>query len=137
MNGAPSTTLLHKFARYFVTGGLAAIVDAGGFALLLWADLTIWLAATVSFLLAAVVNYLTTAAFVFRQPPTLRHFFLFLATASVGLLFNVSITLAAAHFLAIPAVLAKIVGIGCAFVLNFGLNVILVFRPRQGGVGGD
>jgi putative flippase GtrA len=122
--------LLRKFARYFVTGGLAAIVDAGGFALLIWAGVPVWLAAILSFLAAAVVNYLTTAAFVFQQPPSVRHFLLFLMTASVGLLLNVGVTLAAAHLLACPAVLAKILGIACAFTLNFMMNVLLVFRAR-------
>lgn len=128
-SAAPST-LLQKFARYFVTGGLAAIVDAGGFALLIWTGVPVWLAAILSFLAAAVTNYLASAAFVFHQPPSVRHFLLFLATASVGLLLNVGVTLAALHWLACPAVLAKIIGIGSAFLVNFAMNVLLVFRPK-------
>lgn len=124
-------TVWHKLARYIVTGGLAAVVDAGGFALLAWAGVTLAVAAVASFLAAAVVNYLSSSAFVFRQPPSLRRFSLFLAGALVGMLFNVGVTLAAIHMLACPPLIAKVIGIGCAFLLNFALNLLLVFRPQR------
>jgi putative flippase GtrA len=118
-----------KFARYFLTAGTAAIVDAGGFAWLYALGLATLPAAVTSFALAAVVNFLLTARFVFGHRATGRGFTRFLLAALVGLAVNVGVTLVAAELLGVPAVLAKIVGIGTAFTVNFLLNLLVVFRP--------
>lgn len=120
--------LIAKLFRYAFTGGLAAIVDAGGFALLVMAKFAVAPAAVTSFCVAAVVNYRLTSRLVFRQDATGRGFALFLLAALVGLLVNVSVTLATIAALGLPPLAAKIVGIGTAFLLNFALNVGVVFR---------
>lgn len=122
---------LRKFARYFLTAGVAAIVDAGVFALLYRFGVATLPAATGSFALAAVVNFLLTARFVFGQRATGRGFARFLMAASVGLLVNVGVTVAAAELLGLPPVIAKIVGIGTAFTINFLLNLLVVFRSHE------
>jgi len=121
---------LIKFSRYFLTGGVAAIVDAGGFALLHYLGIGTPPAAVASFALAAAVNFLLTARFVFGQRPTGRGFTLFLLAALIGLTVNVGVTIAGVELLGLEPLVAKIVGIGTAFSLNFLLNLLVVFRVR-------
>jgi putative flippase GtrA len=117
-----------KLFRYFFTAGAAAVVDVGGFAILSFLQVPIAIAAVVSFLLAAVVNYLLTGRWVFHRAPSLRGFGLFLLAALGGLLVNVSVTLVASLYLGIAPVVAKIGGVGTAFLVNFWLNQQIVFR---------
>ena len=61
----------------------------------------------------------------------LRGFGLFFVAAVGGLLVNVSVTVVGSLYLGIAPVFAKIVGIGTAFLLNFWVNLRIVFRtPR-------
>lgn len=120
--------LAARFGGYFLTGGAAAIVDLGGFAAIRAADVAIPVAATLSFLTAAVVNYVLTSRFVYRSGLTLGRWFSFLLFASVGLVVNVGVTTFVAATFAVPSVFAKLCGIGVAFVLNFALNHLIVFR---------
>ena len=120
-----------KFLRYFLTGGLAAIVDAGGFALLHENDIPTLEAAIFSFSVAAVFNFMLTTNYVFRQRPSWKRFSLFLTAALFGLTVNVSITMLSISFLIIDPRLAKIVGIGFAFTINFLMNLFIVFRNKE------
>jgi len=120
--------LLAKLLRYGMTGGIAAIVDAGGFALLIWLGLAIAPAATVSFCVAALVNYGLTSRFVFGQGKSARGFVFFFAVALIGLAINVGVTSAGAYWIGLPPIVAKIAGIGSAFLVNFALNAFIVFR---------
>ncbi len=121
--------VLSKLVRYGVTGGIAAIVDAGGFALLLEIGLAVWIAGTVSFCLAALVNYGLSSRFVFARGATAQGFALFFVAALIGLSVNLGVTLAGVYLAGLAPVLAKIVGIGTAFLVNFALNLLVVFRP--------
>lgn len=121
-----------KAARYLLTGGTAAVVDIGCFALALEAGITLVPAATLSFLVAAVVNYWLSSRFVFRQKRSMRGYLLFLAVATLGLILNVTLTALISAHTPIPPVLAKVIAIGVAFVFNFTLNVLVVFRARDG-----
>jgi putative flippase GtrA len=122
--------VLTKFARYFLTAGVAAIVDAGGFAFLYGFGVATLPAAAASFGLAAIVNFLLTARFVFGKKATARGFTEFLLAALVGLTVNVGVTVATAEILGLPAVIAKVVGIGTAFSINFLVNWLIVFRNK-------
>jgi putative flippase GtrA len=123
--------VLIKFGRYFLTAGAAAIVDAGGFAVLYRVGIATLPAAAASFALAAIVNFVLTARFVFGKKATTRGFSVFLAAALLGLMVNVGVTVVAAEFFGVPPVIAKIVGIGTAFSFNFMLNLLIVFRDRR------
>ncbi len=121
--------LLHtKLFRYFLTAGAASIVDVGGFALLCLTSLPIAACATSSFCVAAVVNYLLSSRLAFQVSPTLRGFGLFLVAAAGGLLVHVSVTLLGTAYFALAPVLAKILGVGTAFLVNFWVNLRVVFR---------
>jgi putative flippase GtrA len=120
--------IARQLVGYFLTGGTAAIVDVTAFILLVDLSLHIIPAAICSFAAAAVVNYLLSSRFVFKSEPSSRRFLLFLGAALIGLAVNVSITyLKVVHFDLTP-VLAKCVGIGTAFLVNFTMNRIFVFK---------
>jgi putative flippase GtrA len=120
--------LFYKFLRYIVTGGVAAVVDAGGFFLLTQTKLPIAPAGILSFCVAALVNYRLTGRFVFNQGATAGGFALFLFAALIGLTVNVGVMLASLALFDIWPLAAKILGIGTAFLVNFCLNVRFVFR---------
>ena len=123
-----------KLLRYFFTAGAAAIVDVGGFAALGLTPIPIQVSAVASFCVATVVNYLLTSRYVFNQLPTMQGYGLFLAAAVGGLLVNVSVTLVGSFYLGIAPVLAKLIGVGIAFLVNFWLNLRVVFRANQGSM---
>lgn len=122
--------ILARFIRYIGTGGATACIDLAGFAILIACTLPVWVTAMTSFSLAAIGNYLLTARFVFDQKASVSGFGRFYAAALLGLLINVSFTLAAVHFRGFPPLAAKLLGIGVAFVANFAINALLVFRSR-------
>jgi putative flippase GtrA len=118
----------NKLVRYFFTAGMAAVVDVGGFAILSLTPIPIAISAVTSFCVATVVNYLLSSRYAFNRAPTLRGFRLFFVAAVGGLMVNVSVTLVGSLYLGIAPVLAKIVGVGTAFLFNFWLNLKVVFR---------
>lgn len=122
-------SLADHFVRYVIVGGGAAIVDFGGFVVLIALGLPVLVAAATSFAVAAVVNFTFSALFAFRSPPTWRRFALFVAFALVGLAINTAATVLAVAAGA-PPWLGKIIGIGTAFLFNFALNRMIVFRDR-------
>ncbi len=125
-----------QLAGYGVTGGIAAIVDVGMFWLLL-PHAAMPVAAVLSFTVALAVNYRLTATWVFRRdwrdPAQALRFVLF---AMVGMAVNVGVTAAVAAWLAASepreAILAKVAGIGVAFVANFAMNARWVFAANPG-----
>lgn len=122
---------LSKLVPYAMTGGVAAIVDAGGFALLVNAGLGVAAAGVLSFCTAAVVNYLLTSKLVFGRERSMRGFALFLSAALIGLSVNVGLTLLGFYVFDLPPLVAKIIGIGTAFFVNFLINLRFVFRPAH------
>lgn len=123
---------INGLLRYVVTGGAAAVVDLGGFLILTSQNVAVAPAAIISFVAAAVVNYMLTSRFVFASKASLRRFVLFFAVALVGLAVNVGVTVLAATVLRLPPGFAKVIGIGTAFLLNFALNAGVVFRGTKG-----
>ena len=83
---------VRRLLQYGVTGGIAAVVDAGGFVILVNAKLSIVVASGLSFCIAALVNYNLTSGFVFNREATLRGFAPFMAAALIGLTVNIGVT---------------------------------------------
>lgn len=122
--------LLRKLVGYAGTGGVAAVVDLGGFVLLVGAGVHVLPAAAASFVAAAAVNFLLSARLVFGVSAGWRRFGLFLLGALMGFAVNVAATTAGALLLGLPPVAAKAAGIGIAFGFNFAINLRWVFaRP--------
>lgn len=120
--------LRRQGARYLLTGGSAAVVDVCVFAALIRAGSPVVVAATASFLVGSVVNYLLASRFVFPHARSLRRYLMFLAGASAGLVVNVALTSFLVTHTPLVPVAAKIVSIGVAFVFNFAINALVVFR---------
>lgn len=128
---------MSRLFRYGLTAGAAAVVDIGGFALLHRFGLPLVPAAAASFLVATVVNYLLTARHVFHADTSLSGYLRFLSAAGVGFVLNVGVTTAVAQILGVPALLAKVIGVGVAFLANFALNTLFVFRKKIDQDGAD
>lgn len=116
--------------RYLMTGGTAAAVDIGGFALLSWTRVPLVFAAACSFGAATVVNFLLSSRWVFRATPTQRKYLVFLMGAVLGLLVNVGLTYIGIMYLELPRTPAKALAIGTTFLLNFWINARVVFRTE-------
>lgn len=123
--------LVGKLLQYGVTGGIAAVVDAGGFMLLVNAKIGIVVASCLSFCVAALVNYSLTSRFVFNREATVRGLAAFTAAALIGLMVNIGVTLLAVFTVGLPPLAAKLAGIGSAFIVNFLINLRIVFRTRS------
>ena len=123
--------LTNRLVRYAFTGGAAAVVDIGGFALLSSVHVPVVLAATSSFLASAIVNYLLTSRLVFQETATIKRFGAFLAGTLLTLLINVSITSVGVIDWSLPRTLSKIIAVGTTFFISFWVNANLVFSRRS------
>ncbi len=123
---------------YALTGGLAALVDIGGFHLLAPRVSPVAAAAAASFAVAAVVNYLLSSRWVFRSHwRSGRRAGLFLAFALLGLGINTGVTAMVAALLPLHATLAKVLGVGVAFGANCAMNTRwVVTAPGRGACAG-
>ena len=126
---APATRSMREYALgYTLAGGLAAGVDIGGFHWLAPRLQPLLLAAVLSFVLAAMVNYTLSSLWVYRRRwRSLRRAALFLALACLGLAVNAGVTWWLASTLPLHATLAKVGGVATAFGINFWMNTQLVF----------
>ncbi len=120
-----------KFWRYFITAGLAAIVDIGGFVALTAAALPATPAAVTSFAIALCVNYTLTTRFVYACPLSWRGFGRFAVAAIAGFVINVAVTLLLFKGLGWPAGLAKTGGVGIAFVCNFAMVNFWIYGQKR------
>ncbi len=113
---------------YTLVGGLAAGVDIGAFHGLAPRLPSVWLAAALSFGVAAAVNYMLSSLWVYRRRwDSLRRAALFLGFACVGLAVNAGVTWWLASTWPVHATLAKVGGVASAFLINFWMNTRLVF----------
>ena len=120
-----------KLTKYFLTGGIAAIVDLTGFSFLLFLGVKLFFSAIISFCIAAVINFLLTSRFVFQKKSTFKMFVLFLCFALVGLLINVGVTLISVNYFDTTPIYSKLIGIGTAFIINFFLNLCVVYKVKK------
>ncbi len=120
-----------RLLQYGVTGGIAAVVDAGGFVLLVNAKLSIVVASCLSFCIAALVNYNLTSQFVFDREATVRGFASFLIAALIGLTVNIGVTFMGVFMMGLPPLAAKLMGIAIAFIVNFLINLRIVFHTKR------
>jgi putative flippase GtrA len=128
MATSESLWLYGGIVRYAITGGVAAVIDVGGFACLSLTAMPVISAATCSFLTATVVNYILTSTFVFRTRVTFKRYFRFLAGSLFSLLVNVILTSFGAIILSLPRIESKAVAVGITFVLSYRINSRLVFK---------
>jgi putative flippase GtrA len=77
-----------------------------------------------------VMNSMTTFAAESGRKLTWRAYFTFAASGLLGLLVDTTTLLIAKNFL--PIMLAKLLAIGAAFVVNFSMSHFVVFRKKAG-----
>ena len=98
--------------------------------LLVNAKLSIVVASCLSFCIAALVNYNLTSQFVFNREATLRGFAPFMAAALIGLTVNIGVTFVGVFIVGLAPLAAKLIGIVIAFIVNFLINLRIVFHTR-------
>ena len=130
MKATAAHPLAKRFMGYLLTGGLAAVVDLGVFALLEARGLSVPVAALMSFVVAMLANYALSARYVFHHAYSWRGLGAFAAGASAGLVVNTGVTTLGYYLTGMPIV-AKVIGIGVAFVFNFAINALVVFRTPK------
>lgn len=126
----------HQLRAYLLTGGIAALVETALFTLLLKLSGQPLVSSTLSFLLAAVLNYSLCSRFVFKRRWALKGLVKFLAAAPIGLIVNVAVCLVMLSEFNLVPPLAKASGIAIAFGVNFTVNRLWVFGHHPSASGG-
>lgn len=119
---------LNLLFGYIVTGGFAAVIDLSLFGLLASAHWPTVAAASTSFSVALLANYVLSSIFVFRCPLSWRTFLRFVTAAVMGFCINVTITWIGADMLSFSPLVAKTCGIGIALGFNFLASKHWAFR---------
>lgn len=121
-----------KLARYFVVGGVAALVDWSLFWLFVQ-QLTLpyqW-AAALSFVLATLVNYVLSIRYVFESGVRYRRahemFFVYVVSA-IGLLVNLLVLQILFEGFGIHLLVAKVGATGVVFFWNYLARSRFIFR---------
>ena len=132
MTALRTPALARQALGYLLVGGLAAVVDIGLFHLLVTKLDGVLLPAIFSFVVAAVVNYSLSSVWVYRrQWRSVSRATKFLLFALVGLCINAGVTWWLVQMFPIAPTLAKIGGVGSAFIANFLMNTFIVFRAED------
>ena len=134
-SGASSSTTsfaeTRHIARYFVVGGVCAIVDLGIFFVFAkLANLPYLRVAAAGFLIATLLNYFLSVRFVFVSGARFRRRWevaLVFAVSAVGLGLNQLILAICVEQLGVELVLSKIVATGFVFFWNYFARRVLVF----------
>lgn len=126
-----------SFFTYFVVGGIAAVVDIGGFMLLTGPFHIVWFwAALCSFLAAVAVNYFLSIRFVFASGVRFSRnaeMALVLLVSAVGLVLNEIVLWALIERIGAARLLAKLIATGVVFLWNYGSRASFIFRAVPSG----
>ena len=124
-------------AKYFVIGGVSALVEWSVFWLLLRPAAVNYLAAAVvAFLVATFVNYLlcVRTIFVSKTKSGWKDAAMVYVASLLGLVINVSTLAVLVSQFGIDPMPAKIVGTGSAFLFNFAARQFFIFGQRPDAV---
>jgi len=124
--------MLARMARYFVVGGVAAVVDISFFFLCAKLLGFNYLAvATVGFFIATLVNYVLSVRFVFTSGVRFsRHgeIALVYLVSAVGLALNLLVLYLAISVAGLELMLSKLIATGAVFLWNFLSRNYFIFR---------
>ncbi|HUA76190.1 MAG TPA: GtrA family protein [Acetobacteraceae bacterium] len=131
----PIQAIPATFYSYFVVGGIATVVDIGGFMILTGKyDVPWFWAAMMSFVVSVVVNYLLSIRFVFESGVRFRRHHeaaLVLAVSVIGLLLNEAALWVMIEMAGTGRLPAKLVATAVVFLWNYGARQNFIFRaPR-------
>lgn len=131
----PTERLLLQVPRALVVSAVAAALDTSLlFVFVNTCHMPALLAATISYLLGGVVQYVACSVWVFPASPSsaMIGFTVFTVLSLVGLGITALVIWALYEQLRWHLLLAKVVALGCAFVWNFGSRRTLLFRNQAG-----
>ena len=121
---------VHKFALYFIVGGVSALIDWALFAFILYGVGWHYLiAGTLSFVAATGINYFLSVHYVFERGKRSRRSAVMLVyvASTIGILVNLSVLGGMIEFLGLHPMLAKIGGTGAALGWNFSARYYWIF----------
>ncbi|WP_051293663.1 GtrA family protein [Pseudoduganella violaceinigra] len=129
--GAPSANGLIQLLRYMFVGGMAFVVDYGALFLLAhFAGMHYLLAASLSYLLGMVCNYLVSVNWVFdfrRETQWQREFIIFFLVGIAGLILNGLAISLLVEGCGLSYMVAKLVAAAVILFFNFGARKALLF----------
>jgi len=121
-----------KLYKYILVGGSAAIVDISFFLLLNKFLTTHYLVnASISFLIATLVNYILCVKFVFnskQQYSTHTEILFIYLISAIGLFIHHTLLFSGFELLGLPMIIAKLFAMGIAFIWNFLSRKHIVFK---------
>src|SRR3546814_21148934 len=117
--------MARKAAGYLLSGGGAAVIAISLFRLCA-PVMGVTAGATLSFLVAAVANFLVSSRYLFGAGGGARKAVLFLVFAGVGLVINVTATTHITPASDLPLILCKPGRVGIAFLSISPVNYLLV-----------
>ncbi len=128
--------LIKQLMSYFVTGGIAALVEWGVFWVLDYPLSLGWLLSTVlSFLAGAFTNLtvgrLTTFKNEAKERSYVRDILPVMSVCIVGLLFNTLLMFIFSRLDIVPDIVAKIISTGIVFLWNFAGRKIFVYKEKK------
>ena len=130
--------IVGQFLRYFVTGGLAFIVDFGAFALALYYfDIHYLVANLIGLMAGNVVNYLLTVGWVFstEKRKMEKHVFLevvvFVTISLVGMGLNEFLMYVFVGLLSIQEMVSKVGAAIIVLVYNFLARKFILFKSGK------
>lgn len=130
-------SILGQIWRYFLTGGLAFVVDFGLFAICLYAFEWHYLVSNLVGLVAGlVVNYWISVRWVFaacKRSVSNRtlEFSMFALIGILGVLLNQALMWLQVDFLEILPMLAKFISAAIVLLWNFGIRKIFLFKSLK------
>lgn len=130
-------SILGQIWRYFLTGGLAFVVDFGLFAICLYAFEWHYLVSNLVGLVAGlVVNYWISIRWVFaacKRSVSNRtlEFSMFALIGILGVLLNQALVWLQVDFLEILPMLAKFISAAIVLLWNFGIRKIFLFKSLK------
>ena len=117
--------------KYFLVGGVSAIIEWTFFAIFLYGlDQHYLVAGTFSFLIATAANYFLSVRFVFgtgRHARNQRIFLVYLVSA-IGIVFNLGVLSIGIDVLGMHEMASKVIATGAVFGWNFAARYYFVFR---------
>ena len=117
--------------KYFVVGGVSALLEWGIFALFLYMlDQHYLVSGTLSFILATGVNYFLSVRFVFGTGRRVRHqrIALLYAVSTIGIGLNLGVLFIGIDTLGLHEMVAKVLATASVFGWNFAARYYFVFQ---------